>query len=183
MVGLTMVMLVSAFKRLLLYEMAYGFTEMRIYPHVFMIWLALLLGWFLVTLWFKPGRFAIGLLAACIGFVVTLNLLNVDDFIVRQNVQRYEQLGSAAFASFHRLFEDGRADDPEYLTRLSDDAIPALVQRVDRLSGLPQAKVREFLLNRYAGVSEEGWRCDWRSFHLSRWLADRSLALWHDARG
>ena len=53
-------MLVSAFKRLLLYEMAYGFTEMRIYPHVFMIWLGLLLGWFLVTLWFKPGRFAIG---------------------------------------------------------------------------------------------------------------------------
>ena len=35
MVGLTLVMLVSAFKRLLLYEVAYGFTEMRVYPHVF----------------------------------------------------------------------------------------------------------------------------------------------------
>ena len=73
-VGLTLVMLVSAFKRLLLYEMAYGFTEMRIYPHVFMIWLALLLGWFLVTLCgSSPDGSPIGLLVACIGFVVTLN--------------------------------------------------------------------------------------------------------------
>jgi len=86
-------MLVSAFKRLLLYEMAYGFTEMRIYPHVFMIWLALLLGWFLVTLWLRPGRFAIGVVIACLGFVATLNVMDVDAFIVRRNVERYGQLG------------------------------------------------------------------------------------------
>jgi hypothetical protein len=178
-VGLTVVMLASAFKRLLLYEMAYGFTEMRIYPHVFMIWLGLLLGWFLVTLWVKPGRFAIGLLVACIGFVATLNVLNVDDFIVRQNVLRYERLGTAAFSA---LRSDDRID-PAYLTQLSEDAIPALVQSVDRLSGPSEAEVREFLLKRYAGGGAEDWRRDWRSAHLSRWLAYRSLALWHDARG
>ena len=69
LVALTCVMLVSAFKRLLLYEDFYGFTEMRLYPHVFMVWLGLLLAWFVVTLWLRPDRFAIGLLIAAFGFV------------------------------------------------------------------------------------------------------------------
>ncbi len=178
MVGLTVVMLISAFKRLLLYELAYGFSEMRVYPHVFMIWLALLLGWFLVTLWLKPGRFAVGLIAACIGFVATLNLLNVDDFIVRQNVQRYVQLGSAAFS-------DQPADeriDVAYLTRLSDDALPALVGSVAQLDGAAQAKVRTFLTQRYTRMRQDASRQDWRAFQLARWQAYRSLALWQDAQ-
>ncbi len=79
-----------------LYEMAYGFTEMRIYPHVFMVW-RLLLGWFLVTLGAARPLGVSGCSIACIGFVATLDLMNVDGFIVRRNVQRYEQLGPAAF--------------------------------------------------------------------------------------
>ena len=42
-VALVLVMLVSAYKRLVLYETAYGFSELRTYTHVFMIWLGLLL--------------------------------------------------------------------------------------------------------------------------------------------
>ena len=42
-VGLVLVMLVSAFQRLVLYETAYGFSRLRAYTHIFMIWLALLL--------------------------------------------------------------------------------------------------------------------------------------------
>src|SRR5215213_2387555 len=43
LVGLVIVMLVAAFQRLGLYEAAYGFSRLRTYTHVFMIWLALLL--------------------------------------------------------------------------------------------------------------------------------------------
>ena len=43
LVGLVIVMLVSAFQRLMLYEEAYGFSRLRTYTHVFMIWLGLLL--------------------------------------------------------------------------------------------------------------------------------------------
>ena len=43
LVGLVLVMLLSAFQRLVLYEDAYGFSRLRTYTHVFMIWLALLL--------------------------------------------------------------------------------------------------------------------------------------------
>ena len=42
LVGLVLVMLISAFQRLALYESAYGFSRLRAYTHVFMIWLALL---------------------------------------------------------------------------------------------------------------------------------------------
>lgn len=178
MVGLTVVMLVSAFKRLLLYEMAYGFTEMRVYPHVFMIWLALLLAWFLVTLWIKPRRFAIGLVVACLGFVTTLNVLNVDDFIVRQNVARYEQLGRDAFS----IQTSEERFDLAYLTRLSDDATPALVESVDRLQGGEQAKIKEFLEKQYEQMGNDGSRRDWRGFQFSRWLAFRTLGLWHEAQ-
>jgi hypothetical protein len=181
MVGLTVVMLVSAFKRLLLYEMAYGFTEMRVYPHVFMVWLALLLAWFLVTLWFKPGRFAIGLVVACIGFVATLDVLNVDDFIVRQNIERYVQLGSAAFAKSDQYSRADDRIDPDYLTRLSDDAIPALVQGAGRLEDAAQQTVGKYLLNRYNRfVQEDGDRA-WQALHLSRSRARLAVILWHDS--
>ena len=43
LVALLLVMLFSAFKRLGLYEEAYGFSRLRTYTHVFLIWLGLLL--------------------------------------------------------------------------------------------------------------------------------------------
>lgn len=178
MVGLTVVMLVSAFKRLMLYEEAYGFTEMRVYPHVFMIWLALLLGWFLVTLWLKPGRFAVGLVVACIGFVATLNVMNVDDFVVRQNVARYERLGAAAFTT--RPYEEQL--DLAYLDTLSYDATPALVASVGQLDGWVKTEVQGFLKDRYDSLITGRHDRDWRAFNLSYSRAERTLALWHAAQ-
>ena len=177
-VGLTVVMLVSAFKRLLLYEMAYGFTEMRIYPHVFMIWLALLLGWFLVTLWLRPGRFAIGVVVACLGFVATLNVLNVDDFIVRRNVERYEQLGSTAFALRDAYAPYDSRIDPAYLTVLSEDAIPALVRSVDRLAGEPKREVANHLRGKLLEMEADTTRRQWPAFHLAHRRAHDALAGW-----
>ena len=87
--ALVSVILVSSFQRLLLYEDAYGFTRLRTYTHVFIIWLgALLLAVSLLELFQKQGYFALATLAAAIGFVVTLNVINVDGFIARQNVAR-----------------------------------------------------------------------------------------------
>jgi hypothetical protein len=60
MVGLVLVILASAFQRLLLYEAAYGYTQLRLYSHVFMVWLAVTFVWLLATLWLRPDRFAIG---------------------------------------------------------------------------------------------------------------------------
>ena len=89
LVGLVIVMLVSAYQRLVLYEMAYGFSRLRTYTHVFMIWLGLLL-MVVVYLEITHRERAAGLamVLASLGFIVSLNLLNVDSFIVKQNIQR-----------------------------------------------------------------------------------------------
>ncbi len=95
LVGLVAVILVSAFQRLLLYEAAYGFTRLRAYTHIFMIWLGILLLATAALEWFGRLRyFALAALLACLGFGLTLNWVNVDAFIVRQNIARLIQESS-----------------------------------------------------------------------------------------
>src|SRR5215216_4237779 len=123
LVGLVIIMLVSAYQRLVLYEMAYGFSRLRTYTHVFMIWLSLLL---VVVVFLEMTRRerAVGLamVLASLGFIVSLNLLNVDSFIVRQNIQREIE------GVNDEVSTQGRADlDVQYFLDLSDDAIPSLV--------------------------------------------------------
>ncbi len=114
LMALVLVILASAFQRLLLYETAYGFTRLRTYSFIFIPWLALLL---LATIIFEiirqPGRFGPALLLAALGFGLTFGALNVDGLIARQNVQRAVR---------------GEELDGVYLTTLSSDAVPALVE-------------------------------------------------------
>jgi hypothetical protein len=147
------VILVSAWQRLLLYEGAYGFTELRTYTHVFIPWLALHLVVFLILL-FRGNlrRFAPFAALGTLGFVVTLNLLNVDAFIVRQNVKRFEQTGEI---------------DLVYLKYLTDDAVPGLVE----FSRVAPEDMREELLAslacRRAMQGDRQEDLDWPSWHAS----------------
>jgi len=173
LVGLVIVMLVSAFQRLELYEMAYGFSRLRTYTHVFMIWLGLLLVVVVLLELLRRER-AIGLamVLVSLGFVLSLNLLNVDAFIVKQNVQR-EIRGAA-----DKTVVQERADlDVEYFLDLSDDAIPSLVAAFHSQS-LP-ASVKEKVGASLACIRYERGQDSqeylWQSFHLSRYNADVAL--------
>jgi hypothetical protein len=163
MVALVGVILVSAFQRLLLYEAAYGFTRLRTYTHVFMIWLGVLLAVVVVLeILHKERIFVTAGLLAAVGFAVTLNLLNVDAFIVRQNVARAP---------------DGKGLDVAYLASLSSDAVPQLAAdfRSPSLPGLTRDAVGAVLVCRqHAGANrtDQGWR----SFTLTGWQAARALA-------
>lgn len=172
LVGLVIVMLVSAFQRLVLYEFAYGFSRLRAYTHVFMLWLGLLLVAVVILEVLRRER-AIGLtmVLASLGFVISLGLLNVDGFIVKQNIQR-ELNGSA-----DKAFTQGRPDlDAQYFLDLSDDAVPALVSGFTNDS-LPE-NVREkigaaLVCKRYEQRSDEHF--PWQAFHLSRVFADTAF--------
>lgn len=170
---LTLVLLISAFKRLALYESVYGFTTTRIYPHVFMVWLGLLLIWFIVTLWLAPGRLAIGILAASFGFILTLNLLNPDAFVVHQNVARHRGFGDIAISL------DGSAIDAYYFRMLSEDAVPALLAELPHMGGVG-ILVEKDLENRYHRMARDAtWR-RWQSWNYSRWRAYRLLQTHFD---
>ncbi len=164
MVALVGVMLVSAFQRLVLYETAYGFSRLRTYTHVFLIWLGVLLAVVLVLDVLRRERaFALAALLAAIGFGVTLNLLNVDAFIARQNVAR-----AAA----------GSELDVATLALLSPDAVPVLVAAYQdqALPAVTRAAVGAALVCRQQ-VSPSRVDQDWRSFTLSGLQADKALRL------
>ncbi len=112
-IGFVIVMLISAFQRLALYEWTFGFTQLRVAVHVFMVWMGVTLAWYVIALWVRPDRFAIGALVCLFGFVLSLNLLNPDAFIVRKNLERYQAVGHL---------------DLDYLTELSADAVPHLIE-------------------------------------------------------
>ena len=112
LVALTLLILASAVKRLTLYEEAYGFTELRVYSHVFSFALGAMLLWRAITLWRLTTTFATGAVVALAGFVLALDVLNPDAFIATKNLERQGQTGV----------------DLWHLSALSSDATPVLAQ-------------------------------------------------------
>jgi len=175
LVGLVLVMLVSAFQRLALYETAYGFSRLRTYTHVFMIWLALLLV-VVVALEILRRERAAGfvMVLASLGFVISLNLLNVDAFIVNQNVQR-ELRGEAE----KTLTQGGRVElDAQYFLDLSDDAVPALAAAFRNMP-MPEVvreKVGAALFCMRYKREQDDRKIPWQAFHVARYNANRIFA-------
>jgi hypothetical protein len=170
LLALTGVLLASAFKRLLLYEEAYGFTLMRIYPHVFMVWLGLLLAWFAGTLWLRRNWLAIGVTVAALGFVATLNLMNPDALAVRQNVRRSLEPATAGIS---------RQIDTTFFAELSDDAVPELVVAAGATDGKTREAIEKDLQNRLKELHQSALQSSWTSYNLARDRAHRLLAERH----
>ncbi|GAP15826.1 hypothetical protein LARV_03619 [Longilinea arvoryzae] len=130
LVALVIVILVSAYQRLMLYETAYGFTRLRTYTHMFMIWLGvLLLATLVLELIGRQRAFGLTALAVAAGFVVTLAVMNVDGFIVNQNTARSEDY--FVIPTSGEGLSDSRQLDMAYLDGLSDDAVPALLAQFE----------------------------------------------------
>lgn len=172
LVLLVIVMLVSAFQRLVLYEAAYGFSRLRAYTHVFMIWLALLLVAVVVLEILRRERaVAFAMLVATFGFVVSLGILNVDAFIVRHNIQR-EVDGQTNSSS-----GGGRVElDNQYFVELSDDAVPPLVEAFmdASLPDIVHEKIGAALTCRKQNRDTDA-TLPWQSFHISHLNAERSF--------
>jgi hypothetical protein len=163
MIGMTIIILASAFQRLQLYEWAYGFTTLRVYSHVFMIWLAILLAYFLVFLVLDRSRlFATGALVMVLGVVATLDVLNPDAFIVRQNIARYER---------------GEELDIDYLGRLSADAVPYLLPLLDDSDPAVEAEVGPWLRLHLDDLDRRQRGAGWASYHVGISRAYRGLTL------
>jgi hypothetical protein len=170
LVALVLVMLVSAYQRLGLYESAYGFSRLRTYTHVILVWIGLLLVATIVLEFLRKERtLTLAALIASLGFAISLALLNVDAFIVRQNIAR-ELHGNKAEAVVEL--------DARYFLVLSDDAIPELVDAYGT-SSLP-APVKDKLGAALACIrlsrSRDGRVYPWQSFQFARQNADRELA-------
>ena len=154
------VIMVSAFMRLLLYEDAYGFTTLRLYSHVFIIFLTVVFG-LLIYKVLKNGKesnFSLGVFLSAILFLVGMNILNPDAFIAQKNIQR---------------FNDGKKLDVYYLTTLSDDALPVTVKMLD----ISDESVKgEFAYYMYWKMQGRISSNNWQSFNISRNRAKEIIA-------
>ena len=165
LVGLTLVLLASAAKRMALFEAAYGFTELRLYVDVFLFWLAAALAFFVWTLWKNAKTFAFGGLVCACGMLVTLNVLGPDAVVVNRNFARQATLS-------HDPNWDGFYRFPTPMP----DAVPALISKWETLPGgkprkLLGASLRDCLTN----LENQRTAAAWPSWNLSRIRAYQML--------
>lgn len=149
------VIMTSAFMRLVLYEQAYGFTTMRFYSHVFIMWLAVIFAALIVRLWSKwrEETMTFVLLGSIIAFAAGVNLFNPDAFIAKQNIARYQKAGKV---------------DVPYLGLLSDDAIPVISQLLDDQDETVRRTVAHDLYQHFIWLESSRTRDDWRSYNYAR---------------
>jgi hypothetical protein len=163
LVLLVVVILISAFQRLLLYENAYGFSRIRVQTHVLMVWLGILLVTALVLeLINKPRAFGLAALLTAFGFGLTLNVINPDATIVRLNLKPEYTTQEL---------------DAQYLETLSSDAVPNLVKAFQdhTLSGNTHDLLGAVLSCTRYNLIIDRQDDSWQSFHFSRHLAHQYL--------
>ncbi|MFD7656112.1 DUF4153 domain-containing protein [Actinosynnema sp. NPDC059797] len=145
---LTLVIVASALTRMWVYQQAYGFTVLRVLVSACELWLGVV---YLLVLaagvkldgrWLPRAVVGTGLAA-----LLAIAALNPDRFTAERNVERWHATGDV---------------DVTYLSRLSDDAVPALV-------ALPE-ELRACALR---GRRVE--RDDWRAWNLGRRQAREAL--------
>jgi hypothetical protein len=106
--------------------------------------------------------FALATLLCALGFAVTLNLLNVDRFIVRQNLTRAAS---------------GVELDSPYLNNLSTDALPLLVEEYRKSAPREDihSELKWVLSCLYAQGDLGAASAPWQSYHWSKANAQKLL--------
>ena len=137
LIAAVLLLLGSAFNRVLLYEEAYGFTTARLYAKAAMILIATGLVAMSVEV---AGEFDAGRLFRRVGAatLVVLTMIvywNHEAWIARRNIERFAATGKL---------------DAGYLVRdLSPDAIPAIISLMPGLPDPARAEMRHLLERRY----------------------------------
>ncbi len=165
LVGFTLVLLISAFYRMLIYEQAYGYTYLRIFVQAFMVLLFFLFIINVIYVWYTKLPIIKSYFVMTLIVYTVLNFSNVDLVIARNNIDRYIKTGQI---------------DMEYLKGLSYDAIPEMERLIDidlkneSASGVRQQDIKDEILvffnNRKLELDTQK---HWQSFNISRYRAAR----------
>jgi hypothetical protein len=141
----SIVIVLSALKRLNSYEHAFGFTRVRVVVGGFELWLGLLFVLVLVAGIRLKGSWLPQVIAA--SFAVALlagGIANPDYYVASHNVQRYQTTGKFSV---------------EYMRQLSADAVPAIEKLPTRLRNCSLKPIAV----RLAATPD-----DWRTWNFSR---------------
>jgi hypothetical protein len=147
------VVITSAFKRLSLYIDTYGMTELRFYVAGFII-LLLVLFILLAVKFIKSKReefFTFATLLSVVTFLIVINIVNPHAFIIKVNIEQFNQTGKL---------------DADYVGRLSADAVSGKVELYKKLEGNDKEILRGLLQKQKERLQESS--SDWRSSNYSR---------------
>jgi len=144
------VMLTSAFQRLSLYEKAYGFTMDRFLAHAFMIFLMVIFAYTFIRVWVKRISLIHFYLIVGLIFYTVLNVINVEQFIVDKNLERYEQTGKI---------------DVNYLETLSYTGWNGLITLYKKEKDYPYLEDTLVYIKYWV---EGEYRSSWQSYNFSR---------------
>jgi len=128
--SMTVVMAMSAFLRMQLYEKAYGYTSLRMLVFMFLVFLIV----FIVLLILYIGTQAKGWLPVIylfsLFFFIGSSWFNVDGFVAKQNIDRYNDVQKIDLPYLLGLSDDSYAivyefieEHPEYRTAYDTDII------------------------------------------------------------
>jgi hypothetical protein len=173
LVALLAVVLVSAYRRVALYEDAYGLTYLRILVQVSITGLAVMFGCVVVALvrW-RAAWLPAAAVAIVTASVLGLNVANIDARIAASNIQ---------------LALEGHPLDEQTLSQLSTDAVPKMTSSLDQLAAGDRTALEHVLACDAAELSTApapGWAGENRSrISAERALETVSLPRCRDATG
>lgn len=148
--AITVLLLVSSFYRMVLYNNEYGFTELRLLVSIFLVFesIGLLLTFYFII---KPRFNIIATYSViCLVFYLTINIINLDYFIAKNNINMYF---------------DGKELDYYHLINLSADAAPQMT----RLLNSEDANIKDAVDSYFERIENRSLEAkDWQSFNLSR---------------
>jgi hypothetical protein len=163
---LVLIILTSAYQRIELGISWHGNSRLRLYPKIFLIWLALLFVTVVVLELLRNQRyFAFAALLASFGFGASLFFTDVDNAIIQRNLYR----------GWH-----GKNLNIPHLASLSDDAIPLLATEYlygDMPTSTRRAVGAALACYRYFEDRDHVTTHDWRSLNWSARQAQRSLEI------
>lgn len=165
----TLILLVSAFYRMLVYEQAYGFTYLRIFVQTFMIMLFFIFVASIIYIWNPNFPVIKSYFIIALAIYIIMNFANVDVIISENNINRY--------------FNSGQID-MDYLKGLSYDAVPGMERLLTSIDYPSEAEkklvtgeILEHLKHRKFELESQK---SWQSFNISKYRAEKIIDKYVD---
>lgn len=150
---MTVIILISAYYRLLIYENAYGYTYSRLLVNFFLVLLLFLFIATLVNLWHKSFSLKKTSLILLTITYIFMNIINFESLIAKKNID---------------IFFETNKIDIQYLKTLKYDAVPELVRLLEAEDPLVSSEIDQYLTELLETIPE---KTHWQSFNYSRYRA------------
>ena len=150
LIGVSGALLLSAWQRLMLYEEMYGDTMERLLGHSFMMFLMVIFAYTLIRVWLENLPILHFYLISSFIFYALLNVVNLEETIVENNIERYEETGKI---------------DLYYLNRLGGEGLKGLIYLYEQDPDIPELK--EILAENQERFTRDETP-SWQSFNFTR---------------